>query len=86
MSVSVEREEGQLSYLSCPSCRFTVSSAAARSPFQNCPRCALREGAQVGMVVERAPRRFMRTSAEVDRIVEAKARLTGPIRGSASSA
>ena len=75
-----------MSYLSCPSCRFTVSSAAASSPFQNCPRCALREGAQVGMVVERAPRRFMRTTAEVDRIAEAKARLTRPIRGTASSA
>ena len=38
------------------------------------------------MVIERAPRRFMRTTAEVDRIAEAKARLSGPIRGSASSA
>ena len=75
-----------MSYLSCPSCRFTVSSAAASSPFQNCPRCALREGAQVGMVIERAPRRFMRTTADVDRIIEAKARLTGPARGAAPSA
>jgi hypothetical protein len=63
-----------------------VSTAAASSPFQNCPRCALREGAKVGMVIERAPRRFMRSTAELDRITEAKARLTGPIRGSASSA
>ena len=38
------------------------------------------------MVIERAPRRFMRTTADVDRIAEAKARLTGPIRGTASSA
>jgi hypothetical protein len=38
------------------------------------------------MVVERAPRRFMRTSADVDRIAEAKARLTGPIRGNGASA
>ena len=75
-----------MSYLSCPSCRFTVSTTAARSPFQNCPRCALREGVQVGMVVERAPRRFMRNTADLDRIAEAKARLTGPMRGSASSA
>ncbi len=75
-----------MSYLSCPSCRFTVSSAAASSPFQNCPRCALREGAQVGMVIERAPRRFMRTTADIDRIAEAKARLSGPVRGTAPSA
>ena len=33
------------------------------------------------MVVERAPRRFMRTSADVDRIAEAKARLASPVRG-----
>ena len=63
-----------------------MSSAAASSPFQNCPRCALREGAHVGMVVERAPRRFMRSTADLDRIVEAKNRLAGPVRGSASSA
>ncbi len=73
-----------MSYLSCPSCRFTVSSAAASSPFQNCPRCLLRESAQVGMVVERAPKRFMRNASDVDRIAEAKARLAGPMRGSAS--
>jgi hypothetical protein len=75
-----------MSYLTCPSCRFTVSSAAASSPFQNCPRCQLRENKAVGMVVERTPpRRFGRTAEELDRIVEAKARLTGPppIRGSA---
>lgn len=38
------------------------------------------------MVVERAPRRFMRNAPDLDRIAEAKARLSGPIRGSASSA
>lgn len=61
-----------------------MSSAAASSPFQNCPRCLLREGAQVGMVVERAPRRFMRNTADLDRIVEAKNRLSRPVRGSTS--
>jgi hypothetical protein len=76
-----------VSYLSCPSCRFTVSSAAASSPFQNCPRCALREQKQILMVLERTPpRRFGNRGAEVDRIAEAKARLSGPIRGSTSSA
>lgn len=75
-----------MSYLSCPSCRFTVSSAAAKSPFQNCPRCSLREGVQVGMVLGRGPRRFARPAAELDRIVEAKARLTPSIRPSAPSA
>lgn len=74
-----------MTYLSCPSCRFTVSSGAAKSPFQNCPRCLLREGAQVGMVIERAPKRFIRSSADVDRIAEAKARLSGPVRGSAAT-
>jgi hypothetical protein len=35
------------------------------------------------MVVERAPRRFMRSTSDLDRIVEAKARLTRSPRGSA---
>jgi hypothetical protein len=38
------------------------------------------------MVIERAPRRFMRTTADIDRIAEAKARLSGPVRGTAPSA
>lgn len=71
-----------MSYLTCPTCRFTVSAAAASSPFHNCPRCLLRTGAQVVMVTNmRAPRRFTRPAAELDRIAEAKARLTRPARG-----
>jgi len=65
-----------VSYLSCPSCRFTVSEHAARSPLQNCPRCLLRNNASVLMVpTTEPPRRFGRTSADVERIAEAKSRL-----------
>jgi ssDNA-binding Zn-finger/Zn-ribbon topoisomerase 1 len=70
-----------LSYLTCPTCRFTVSAAAARSPFQNCPRCLLRGGTATMMVATTGPRRFGRRPAEVERIAEAKARLSGPARG-----
>jgi hypothetical protein len=71
-----------LSYLTCPTCRFTVSEAAARSPFQNCPRCLLRDQASVPMVhMADRPRRFGRRPADVERIAEAKARLTPPARG-----
>ena len=84
------RHEGKkdvVPYLTCPTCRFSVSTAAARAPFQNCPRCALREHAQVPMGGEaRGPRRFARDAADLTRIAEAKARLTGPLRGGASSA
>jgi hypothetical protein len=71
-----------MSYLTCPSCRFTVSAAAARSPFQNCPRCLLRERTAVLMVdMRKPPRRFGRAPADVDRIAQAKARLNPPARG-----
>lgn len=71
-----------MSYLTCPSCRFSVSAAAASSPFQNCPRCLLRDGAQVLMVSTfRAERRFARPVGDFERIAEAKARLTRPVRG-----
>jgi hypothetical protein len=65
-----------------------VSSAAAASPFQSCPRCQLRENKAVVMVIERTPpRRFGRAGTELERIVEAKARLTGPpVRHSAGPA
>jgi hypothetical protein len=63
-------------YLSCPSCRFTVSEHAARSPFQNCPRCLLRDSASVMMVpTAEPPPRFGRTPADVERIAEAKTRV-----------
>jgi hypothetical protein len=71
-----------LTYLTCPTCRFTVSEAAARTPFQNCPRCLLRSNASVTMVrMPDPPRRFGRGTGDVERIAEAKARLRGPARG-----
>ena len=71
-----------MSYLSCPSCRFTISASAATSPFHNCPRCLLREGTQVVMVtMVNPPRRFTRRAVEFERIAEAKARLRRPMRG-----
>ncbi len=67
-------------YLSCSHCGFTVSEQAARSPFQACPRCRLRQGRTETMRVVRAPARFSR-AADLDRIVSAKSRLSGPARG-----
>jgi hypothetical protein len=75
-----------MSYLTCPSCRFTVSESAARSPFQNCPRCLLREGSARMMVVMRdPPRRFRRGGRDLDRIAEAKSRLSPPARDAGSA-
>jgi hypothetical protein len=71
-------------YLTCPTCRFTVSEAAARSPFQNCPRCLLRSNAAVMMVATtESPRRRAgeREAAKLERIAEAKSRLSPPARG-----
>lgn len=71
-----------MSHLTCPSCRFTVSAAAASSPFHNCPRCLLRTNTQVVMVLTEAPsRRFSRPPTDLERISEAKARLRPPARG-----
>lgn len=76
-----------MSYLTCPSCRLKVSAAAASSPFHNCPRCLLRDNAQIVMVTTtEGPRRFSgRAGVEFERIVEAKARLSGPARGASSA-
>jgi hypothetical protein len=72
--------------LTCPSCRLKVSAAAASSPFHNCPRCLLRDKVRVVMVsTTEAPQRFGRAVAEVERIAEAKARLSGPARGVGSA-
>jgi hypothetical protein len=71
-------------YLTCPTCHFTVSEAAARSPFQNCPRCMLRANTAVMMVATpESPRRRLREreAAKLERIAEAKARLSPPARG-----
>ena len=65
-----------MSYLTCPTCRFTVSATAARSPFQNCPRCLLRNEIAVMMVaMANPPRRFGRSAVDLERIAEAKARI-----------
>lgn len=65
-----------MSYLTCPSCRFSVAASAATSPLQNCPRCLLRENVQIVMIAAPAPRRrFARPDTEFERIAEAKARL-----------
>ena len=77
--------EMDLSHLTCPTCHFSVATAAASSPFQNCPRCLLREHTAVMMVVAPEPRRFGRRAADMDRIAEAKARLSGPVRGASSA-
>jgi len=84
-------------YLSCPVCRFSVASSAA-TPFQNCPRCALRTGIQAAMEPAPPPRRGPRL--DLDRFVEAKERLgnrggrfgdgrlpevSGPARGAGSA-
>jgi hypothetical protein len=71
-----------VSYLTCPTCRFTVSEAGARSPFQNCPRCLLRDETAVMMVATpNPPRRFTRTAPDFERLAEAKARLRPRPRG-----
>lgn len=71
-----------MAYLTCPTCRFTVSAAAARSPLQECPRCKVRGRARVAMVVMTdPPRRFSRQTDALDRIAEANARLRPPARG-----
>ncbi len=67
-------------YLTCSRCRFTVTEAHARSPFQNCPRCLLRSG-QLNQMMPTGQPRFARDSETVDRIAEAKARLTRQTRG-----
>lgn len=70
-----------MSHLTCPSCHFTVSAAAASSPFHNCPRCLLRSNMQVVMISTTRPaRRFSRPAADLERIAEAKARLSQPPR------
>ena len=71
--------ERLLPYLSCPSCRFTVSEA--RTALQNCPRCLLRRNVSVPMVPQPdGPGRCGRTRDELDRITEAKARLKSRVR------
>ena len=74
-----------MSYLTCPSCRFTVSETAARSPFQDCPRCLLREQTAVHDAVRPGPAAALRprpptTSQRIAR-GEARLRRTGSRRG-----
>jgi hypothetical protein len=79
-----DSEVVSLSHLTCPNCRFTVAASAAASPFQNCPRCLLRDNTAVMMIAAKAPRRFGRRAGDMDKIAEAKARLSGPARGASS--
>ena len=72
-------------FLSCPSCGLTISESGARSPFQACPRCMLRDRSHRTMQVVREPRRFTRTPTEVERFAEARARLAGRVRDVSSA-
>lgn len=72
-------------FLSCPSCGLTVTEGGARSPFQACPRCLLRENVQTTMQLVREPRRFSRDPARLGRISEARARLSGRLGGVGSA-
>jgi hypothetical protein len=72
-------------FLSCPSCGLTVTESAVRSPFQACPRCLLRDRTQTAMQVVRAPRRFSRADADLERVTQARARLSGRARGASSA-
>jgi Zn-finger nucleic acid-binding protein len=74
-----------MSFLSCPSCGLTVTESAVRSPFQACPRCLLRDNTQRTMQAVRQPRRFSRPPAEIARVAEARARLSGRLRGVSSA-
>jgi hypothetical protein len=74
-----------VSFLSCPSCGLTVSEGAVRSPFQACPRCLLRHHTNQTMQLVREPRRFSRAPAELARISQARARLSGRARGASSA-
>ena len=65
-------------YYSCPVCRISVARLASRLDHdETCPRCRLREGREVEMVRSLGPReRFTRSVERLERISEAKTRLT----------
>jgi Zn-finger nucleic acid-binding protein len=67
-------------FLSCPSCGLTLTETAVRSPFQACPRCLLRDNTQRTMQSVRQPRRFSRPPLDLERVTEARARLSGRLR------
>lgn len=71
-------------YLKCPTCSLTVTESAARSPFQNCPRCLLRHGVAEPMAVVRSPGRST-TEAKLAHVAAAKARLSGRAPGGRSA-
>ncbi len=72
-------------FLSCPSCGLTLTETGVRSPFQACPRCLLREHVHTTMQVVREPRRFSRKPHDLERVTEARARLSGRLRGASSA-
>jgi Zn-finger protein len=72
-------------FLSCPSCGLTITETRAGSPFQACPRCLLRHRAHRTMQLVREPRRFTRDPADLERFAEARARLSGRVRGVGSA-
>ena len=74
-----------LARLTCPTCRFSIAASKASSPFQNCPRCLLRDKAQVLMVYAPPHRRFGRDPDDLGRIAEAKSRLTRDAGGFSSA-
>ena len=50
-----------------------------------CPRCLLRDHTQHTMQLVREPRRFSRDPLNLERVAEARARLTGRVRGVGSA-
>jgi hypothetical protein len=38
------REENQMAYLNCPTCRLTVYSQPTSATFEECPRCRAKLG------------------------------------------
>jgi Zn-finger nucleic acid-binding protein len=72
-------------FLSCPTCGLTITESRVRSPFQACPRCLLRDRTQRTMQLVREPRRFRREPLDYERLAEARARLSGRVRGAGSA-
>jgi reverse gyrase len=74
-----------VSFLSCPTCGLTITESRVRSPFQACPRCLLRDRTHRTMQPVREPRRFKRDPVSFERLAEARARLSGRVRGVGSA-
>lgn len=61
--------------LVCPTCNLALADDVARSPFQYCPRCLIRDRTGTLMRPEREPGRFAREAA-VGRATDARAHLS----------